>query len=397
MNFIRRKLCLCTEDPTNAITDFETLFKKMTLIKYILSPVVPGQKLALYKFNPSKIPLSRSLKSHIIIQLSTTCNNALNPNYVRECCDSSDMLLVIDTTNITNITENSIQAFAFINSMLLSDFNSTIISNCPGTPTNIQPAPAGSVVYIQTICSNKKAASHIIEYLKCLKQFDGIALKAIPSSYSYYVKKDFIRTCDLKNSYLAYCNSRINITNNPMQVEQDINNHFDDYAYFEGDSLDSGFLFMTPNNHNCQSGGKGSEYILFKSRYYKIRTDKINHYIYSPKIGEINVNKVKKMIKQGVSKSVKIKKKMMQFKEYKPETKAAIKKQLDLFFHKHTLEGIPKLQLLQYIAMYSTMSNQSVKEMLAMKDEGKFEERVRKLTIKSNILEDAFFSRHFKE
>ena len=103
------------------------------------------------------------------------------------------------------------------------------------------------------------------------------------------------------------------------------------------------------------------------------------------------------MIKQGVSKSVKIKKKMMQFKEYKPETKAAIKKQLDLFFHKHTLEGIPKLQLLQYIAMYSTMSNQSVKEMLAMKDEGKFEERVRKLTIKSNILEDAFFSRHFKE
>ena len=308
------------------------------------------------------------------------------------------MLLVIDITNLTNLTEDSIQAFAFINSMYLSDFQSTIISNCPGTPTNIQPAPAGSVMYIQTICSNKKAASHIIEYLKGLKQYDGIALKAIPSSYSYYVHKGFIRTCDLKNSYPAYCNPRINITNitNPMQVEQDINNYPGDYAYFEDDSADAGFLFMTPNNHNPQSGGKGSEYILFKSRYYKIRTDKINHYIYSPKIGEINVNKVKKMIKQGVSKSVKIKKKMMQFKEYKPETKAAIKKQLDLFFHKHTLEGIPKLQLLQYIAMYSTMSNQSVKEMLAMKDEGKFEERVRKLTIKSNILEDAFFSRHFK-
>jgi hypothetical protein len=60
------------------------------------------------------------------------------------------------------------------------------------------------IIFVDVICSNQNKAKYILNYLENETYFDGVALTATPSAYSYYIQRGYLRTCDLNRTIFPF-------------------------------------------------------------------------------------------------------------------------------------------------------------------------------------------------
>lgn len=164
----------------------------------------------------------------------------IDENYIKRCMtESKNKMLIIVDVNL------ECKGFALYEKKNYNQLFNTIKITNDQIPSkmiqNVNSTVIDDVIKINVLCSNNKCGSKLISLLeeKCTAMHcQAIILQSIPSSYDFYIKKNFLRTCDGNRIYPTYLlsdgtyiyTSKIDPGNNKI------------YAF--NVDYDDGFLFM---------------------------------------------------------------------------------------------------------------------------------------------------------
>lgn len=224
------------------------------------------------------------------------CNRKLSESYLKVDTTKRNpfklRFCIIYTESKSLSSLNDIQAVAFVTpaNLYMANFYSKYKKDKSATYNE-------KVIYVDAICSNVKKASKILNYLENESYFDIIALSAITSAYTYYIKRGYLRSCNLnENIYPFYRDQNNADDENQKALVNSINKKIQQCSselfgcerllgdYCLNDSEDNGFMMMKKipkkqaggrNNKNGEVKHikvKTGEYFTYKSHKYVLYT-----------------------------------------------------------------------------------------------------------------------------
>jgi hypothetical protein len=192
------------------------------------------------------------------------------------------------------------------------------LSDDTSQPITYESPELLNMIYVDIICSctGTGSAGIILDYLETLNDqkypgYQAVVLRGVSTAYSYYVKREYMRTIDLINEYPIFKTNKrtyyLEDIKPILNCLREIPELLDiiDASYFEDDASCNGFLLMKqikqkvppqeppqapPPQEPPQAGGSK---ILYKSHYYKIRKNEKNKDYIRTKTGDILISKIK--------------------------------------------------------------------------------------------------------
>lgn len=257
----------------------EALMRDPTQSEHYLKATHPSKEAFFFVIDLKKVPNPpHEVVNEICV---TTCQAVITPAYVYELIRNGQCFLFASIS----IKDNNIKrtgpicaapfltktgsCIALVSHYKYRDFAKKQVRRRVKNMPISYKVPGSQVIgdnedlfYIEALCasddSGSGAGSRLLKYIEqCgvigyeYSPAQIVALKAIPSAYSFYCKNGYLHTKDLQTLYPLYnVDKRITFTYdrdmcyNTKQYEEDAKNMFPKITAFKGETINNGMLLM---------------------------------------------------------------------------------------------------------------------------------------------------------